>query len=102
MASRDFIDSAGEHWLVWDTRPTTRVRLNPAFETGWLTFESGPQLRRLAPTPAGWDALADDELERLCRTATPFERRRTPPGATDTVGEQPVGRRIEQREEPRA
>lgn len=85
MASRDYIDSAGQHWLVWDTRPTTRVRLNPAFEAGWLTFECGVQLRRLAPTPAGWELLADEALEQLCRTAIAVERRRTPQGAFDTL-----------------
>jgi hypothetical protein len=87
MASREFTDSAGERWLVWDTRPTTRARLNPAFEAGWLTFESGRQLRRLAPTPDDWASLADPELERLCRAATTVERRRTPPGAMDTQRE---------------
>jgi hypothetical protein len=93
MASREFIDSAGEHWLVWDTRPTTRAWLDPSFETGWLTFGCGSQLRRLAPTPDGWETLPDRELERLCRSATPVERRRTPPRAIDTPPER--------RDEPR-
>lgn len=79
MASREFIDSTGEEWLVWDTRPTTRVRLNPTFETGWLTFESERQLRRLAPTPPGWESLPASGLERLCQAATPVARRRTGP-----------------------
>jgi hypothetical protein len=82
MASREFIDSAGESWLVWDTRPTTRARLDPVFETGWLTFESGPQLRRLAPMPSAWESLPDQELERLCRAATPVGRRRVGPSVT--------------------
>lgn len=82
MASREFMDAAGERWLVWDTRPTTRVRLNPAFETGWLTFECGKQLRRLAPMPQGWESLPDHELERLCRSATPFDRRHAGPRVT--------------------
>ena len=96
MASREFIDSDGQHWLVWDTRPTTRARLNPAFETGWLTFESGRQLRRLAPAPSAWESLAEPELERLCRSAVTVERRRTGPslGRTEVMPEQ--------RDEPRA
>lgn len=98
MATRDFIDSAGERWLVWDTRPTTRVRLNPAFQAGWLTFECGDQLRRLAPTPPGWESLDDAELQRLCLTATPVGRRRTPPGAFETLREI----RVAHRDEPRA
>lgn len=95
MASREFVDSAGERWLVWDTRPTTRVRLNPAFEAGWLTFEAGRQLRRLAPTPHGWESLGDPELERLCRSATPVERRRTGPSVTR------IDVPAERRDEPR-
>jgi hypothetical protein len=82
MATREFVDSAGERWLVWDTRPTTRARLNPAFEAGWLTFECGQQLRRLAPTPGNWESLDDLALERLCRSATPVARRRTGPSVT--------------------
>ena len=100
MASREFIDSAGEQWQVWDTRPTTRARLNPAFEAGWLTFECGRQLRRLAPTPPGWEMLPDFELERLCRTATPVERRRTGPSIT-RIDTPPAEQRAEQRDEPR-
>ena len=79
MATREFVDSAGERWLVWDTRPTTAARLTREFQAGWLTFEARGQLRRLAPTPEGWYALADHELERLCRAATPVTRRRTGP-----------------------
>src|SRR5687767_4628703 len=97
MPSRDFIDSAGERWLVWETRPTTRVRLDPAFETGWLTFESGHRLRRLAPTPPDWAALDQSELERLCDRATPVARRRTPPSAMDATLDTPPTRRDELR-----
>ena len=97
MASREFIDSAGDRWQVWDTRPTTRARLNPAFEAGWLTFECGYQLRRLAPTPPGWEVLPDFELERLCRSATPVARRRAGPSIT-MIDEPPSS---EQRDERR-
>ena len=96
MASREFIDSDGQHWMVWDTRPTTRARLNPAFETGWLTFECGRQLRRLAPAPQAWESLADPELERLCQSATPVARRRTGPSVMRIDGLR------ETRDEPRA
>jgi hypothetical protein len=82
MATREFVDSVGERWLVWDTRPTTAARLTPQFQTGWLTFESRRQLRRLAPAPHEWHDLADHHLERLCREATPVTRRRAAPDAT--------------------
>ena len=82
MASREFIDSAGERWLVWDTRPTTRAKLKPTFEGGWLTFESGSRLRRLAPVPHGWESLPDFELERFCQSAVQVDRRRSGPNVT--------------------
>lgn len=82
MASREFIDSAGALWLVWDTRPTTRASLRPEFEAGWLTFECGHELRRLAPAPVGWETLTEGELERHCRSAKPVERRHTGPSVT--------------------
>lgn len=94
MASREFIDSAGNHWLAWDTRPTTRARLDPAFEAGWLTFECGRQLRRLAPTPSDWESLSDAALEALCRSAMPVERRHTTHIA--------IHKSPEHRDEPRA
>lgn len=77
MAVRDFIDGAGTRWRVWETRPAARAAAAPGYETGWLTFESGSMLRRLAPIPGGWEQLPDAELERLCRRATEGRRRRT-------------------------
>ena len=96
MASREFVDSNGERWVVWDTRPTTAVRLNPQFEAGWLTFECQRQLRRLAPAPRGWHDLDDPQLEQLCREATPVLRRRAGPSITRLDQSSPA-----QREDPR-
>jgi hypothetical protein len=40
--------------------------INPGFEKGWLTFESDAgALRRLAPVPAGWEALSEERLIAL-------------------------------------
>jgi hypothetical protein len=36
--------------------------LPPAWRDGWLLFESGDEVRRLAPIPAGWTSMADAEL----------------------------------------
>ena len=47
----------------------TRAPVSPGHEGGWLTFESPAGKRRLAPIPAGWDALPEDELRRLCARA---------------------------------
>jgi hypothetical protein len=45
---------------------------------GWLVFRSDPapadgarESRRLAPIPAGWDALSEEELARLLQEAAP-------------------------------
>lgn len=84
MPVRDFIDAAGVRWQVWETRPTTGATALPGYETGWLTFEAGAQLRRLAPIPARWEQLPERELERLCHRAVDGRRwRRASPGALD-------------------
>ena len=99
MAHRQFIDSAGQTWDVWDVHPTTASRaLNqlyphqaPAAETpchavapgladGWLCFGLGAERRRLAPVPADWETMAAPDLERLrdcaARVPLPGERPR--------------------------
>lgn len=79
MAVRDFTDAAGIAWRVWHTLPSTTSLLTAGYERGWLTFESADSLRRLTAVPPEWDELADEELEALCRTATPVPRRRQRP-----------------------
>ncbi len=39
--------------------------LPPAWRDGWLMFESDDEVRRLAPIPSGWAAMADAELAGL-------------------------------------
>jgi hypothetical protein len=81
MPLREFTDTTGATWRVWDTRPTgTRLAVRPEFTGGWLTFEVGTGTadvtrRRLAPVPAGWSELPDLELRRLCRDAHPERAR---------------------------
>ena len=81
MAIRDFTDTEGRPWRVWETRPSAGATLRAEFRDGWLTFEHGStepdaRRRRLAPVPDGWHALPDDELRRLCREAIPERARR--------------------------
>ena len=54
-----------------------RIRIAEGLSRGWLTFESKLDKRRLAPIPAGWEALTDLELEGLCAKASkaPAKRR---------------------------
>ncbi len=78
MALRQFHDSAGNEWQVWDVRPPQRsVTYLPqgAQETGWLAFRSGEMMRRLRPIPEGWETSPASELERLCQLASPAKSR---------------------------
>lgn len=69
MPIRNFADSAGVHWQVWSTIPAMGG-VAGAFLQGWLTFDSGPQRRRLAPIPVDWERATDAQLRGYCERAT--------------------------------
>lgn len=80
VALREFQDSSGIEWKVWDTTPE-RMHASPASDralgelrSGWITFSSILGRRRLAPVPAGWANLPSQELEKLCERAVPTKR----------------------------
>ena len=80
VALREFQDSSGIEWKVWDTIPE-RMHASPASDralgelrSGWITFSSILGRRRLAPVPDGWSNLPSRELERLCDRAIPTRR----------------------------
>src|SRR4051812_1601023 len=102
MAHRTFTDSFGRRWEAWTVMPSRverrqapgeatpargaadqdrrvqrefRVVLGKEWAKGWLAFQTDGEKRRLAPYPEGWLELTDEELEDLCRQATPT----TPP-----------------------
>lgn len=82
MAVREFTDSHGREWRVWDVtpehmHPVTRSEDYMAdLQDGWLAFESGMEKRRLeAPYPRHWTTLGITALESLCEHATPVVRR---------------------------
>lgn len=87
MSSREFTDSQGVVWRVWDVKPSF---LHPAtrgeefmsdYSDGWLTFESPTQKRRLpAPYPSKWVEYDLRKLEALCRAARPVTSRTSSPG----------------------
>ena len=88
MAHRTFRDAAGAAWQAWDTYPSARrgkMGVSGALTGGWLCFERldapGPgaaEKRRLAPVPAGWEALPEAALHALiagCAPVAPSPRR---------------------------
>lgn len=87
MATREFTDSRGVVWKVWDVTPTHLHPITRSEEYmepwagGWLTFESAREKRRLpAPYPSRWPEYELSQLEALCRAADPIgsARRITP------------------------
>lgn len=94
MAHRQFRDEDGRAWEVWDVNPSralrpetadistvghqhqrgTRLNLPIELRGGWLAFKTEGESRRLAPIPAKWAALEDQDLARLAREAQPISR----------------------------
>jgi hypothetical protein len=87
MALREFTDSTGRRWRVWDIRPEQMHAATRAEDhlqniiNGWLAFEpaTGGEKRRLAPIPAKWDSATEAELEAMLERAEPA---RNEPGGT--------------------
>jgi hypothetical protein len=84
MAVREFTDSTGVEWRVWDVtpqhmHPTTRAEdFMGNLRDGWLVFESSADKRRLEPPyPSNWTSLPLAGLEELCRRAAPTHKRAT-------------------------
>lgn len=90
VIQRIFEDIRGKRWVVHAVQPTSpaseRVALPEAFRSGWLTFESPDETRRVAPIPADWEDLPTDVLRDLCykAPATP-KRAATEPASTQII-----------------
>jgi hypothetical protein len=92
MAHRKFRDKLGRAWDVWEVVPTaverrlsksasrpsgierrkvqeTRVLVPESLQRGWLAFQCGKERRRVAPIPADWEELTNDELLELLTQA---------------------------------
>src|SRR4051812_1254076 len=67
--AREFVDDAQVKWTAIAVRPSTSKSLTAPYRSGWLSFDSGKETRRLAPIPDGWATASDDELCRLCSLA---------------------------------
>lgn len=104
MPQRQFLDSHGRTWTVWNVDPARvaseldaawrerhasaasevrpRATLPRAMSAGWLCFQHADEKRRLAPAPRLWDRLTSSELESLCSRATTVSK-----VTTTTAGE---------------
>jgi hypothetical protein len=88
MAAREFTDSWGTTWRVWDVTPdvmhpvTRSEEFMAKLQDGWLAFESATEKRRLAaPYPADWVNFTLKQLEALSQRAAPVIRKsHTPVG----------------------
>ena len=85
MAYREFLDSAGVVWRAWATYPTVAKVVSKGFESGWLTFESKTECRRLAPIPTAWGDYTDAKLDLLLRTASPARKKSASSAAGDSA-----------------
>ena len=81
MGLREFRDSGGTQWRVWDVRPdaldkrTTAEDYMRDWQEGWLCFESADTRRRLADFPSDWESLPDADLIMLLDGAQPVKAR---------------------------
>jgi hypothetical protein len=69
--------SGNDRREVQDRRQQTRARsvlVDPRMASGWLTFESFTEKRRLAPVPPHWDEMSVRELIALWERANPVAR----------------------------
>ena len=94
MAHREYLDSHGVSWQVWEVIPQSverrrlrerratprdahdrrlrhevRLRTAVAGMDGWLVFESRDQKKRLRPIPPSWHLASLVELESMCARA---------------------------------
>jgi hypothetical protein len=91
MGLREFRDSKGVQWKVWNVTPDALDKRTAAedymrdWQDGWLCFECPEHRRRLASFPPGWEDLPDAELERLLARSQPVRRRGLVESAADTT-----------------
>lgn len=94
MAHREYADSHGVPWQVWEVIPQSvdrrrlrerrlaprdakdrrkrheaRLRVSNGDSDGWLVFEARDEKRRLRPIPVDWHHASNVELESMCARA---------------------------------
>lgn len=75
---RVFDDQHGVRWNAFAVHPTHTARgkstLPDQYRTGWLSFNSSTETRRIAPIPENWAKLSDEALRELCGQADAARR----------------------------
>jgi hypothetical protein len=51
-----------------------RITMSQGYGSGWLTFESLSEKRRLMPIPPHWDEMTQGDLRQLCERAKAVTR----------------------------
>jgi len=59
---------------VFNVVPRPSDWVDPEFSHGWLCFELGNERRRVAPIPADWERLSEQDLSEMWLTATRVPR----------------------------
>ena len=54
---------------MWSTFPSNPAVVAAELRTGWLTFVSETERRRVGPIPTGWENFSVERLELTCRVA---------------------------------
>jgi hypothetical protein len=86
---RDFRDTAGREWRVWEVRPGSSGRaINPErylgeYVKGWLAFECpGDEVRKRLPNhPADWFRMTESDLDQLLPRAVDVQKRKPKAGS---------------------
>ena len=82
MGLREFRDSKGVQWKVWNVTPDSLDKRTTAedymrdWQDGWLCFECADERRRLASYPPSWEEMGNGELEELLRRSQAVKRRK--------------------------
>lgn len=68
------IEDEGGVWMVFSTEPRSGANVRPQYAAGWLSFQRGPERRRLSPIPVDWEHAADDQIRQWLHSADLVEK----------------------------
>ncbi len=68
------IEDEGGVWMVFSTEPRSGANVRPQYANGWLSFQRGPERRRLSPIPMDWEHADDGQLRTWLHRAELVEK----------------------------